>query len=235
MDDRLLGLSPRLEETREKQVPRVIRFELSDIKTHFDEDIDALRLQTYWIDQSTCDSDDLRVELVLRSQIVLLVSAFDFYLHELTKIGVNKIFEKEWEPSSRYENISLKLKDVVRIIDDEVEADWFIAFINEYYSKVTMVSYDSFKDQMNLMGLKMSEIAKPIFTEAGSSEPPVEKMKKAVNELFNTRNIIAHQSNRNHHDAKNCPIPKGKVDEYIENIVKIVEAIHEAALNHSKN
>lgn len=93
MGDNTLELSSRLEDTREKKISRIIKFELDEIKFHFIEDISAIREQFNVYDKLIKEENHKCAELILRSQIVLLVSAFDFYLHEITNFGVNKIFE----------------------------------------------------------------------------------------------------------------------------------------------
>ena len=92
MNYRFLELSPRLEETRDRQFPQTIKFELDEIKNHFDEDLIAIQSLSNVYQQLDEERNDASSELILRSQVILLESAFDFYLHELTKFGVNKIF-----------------------------------------------------------------------------------------------------------------------------------------------
>lgn len=230
MDGRVLDLLPRLEDTRERQIPQILKFELDEIKAHFDEDLSAISSLFTVYKQN--EKNDVCAKLILRSQVVLLESAFDFYLHEITKFGVNKIFEGAWISTEKYKNIIMRLEMVEKIINDEVSENWFFEFINQYYAKETMVSFESIKDQMNLLGIKIQDIADKAFYEQGSSEPTIMKMKNVVNALYKRRNIIAHQSNRGHEDATYYPISKDQVDKFIIDIEKIVNAIHEVAIQH---
>lgn len=210
MDGRVLDLLPRLEDTRERQIPQILKFELDEIKAHFDEDLSAISSLFTVYKQN--EKNDVCAKLILRSQVVLLESAFDFYLHEITKFGVNKIFEGAWISTEKYKNIIMRLEMVEKIINDEISENWFFEFINQYYAKETMVSFESIKDQMNLLGIKIQDIADKAFYEQGSSEPTIMKMKNVVNALYKRRNIIAHQSNRGHEDATYYPISKDQVD-----------------------
>lgn len=230
MDGRVLDLLPRLEDTRERQIPQILKFELDEIKAHFDEDLSAISSLFTVYKQN--EKNDVCAKLILRSQVVLLESAFDFYLHEITKFGVNKIFEGAWISTEKYKNIIMRLEMVEKIINDEISENWFFEFINQYYAKETMVSFESIKDQMNLLGIKIQDIADKAFYEQGSSEPTIMKMKNVVNALYKRRNIIAHQSNRGHEDATYYPISKDQVDKFIVDIEKIVNAIHEVAIQH---
>lgn len=230
MDERTLDLLPRLEDTRERQIPQILKFELDEIKAHFDEDLSAI-LSLFTVYKQN-EENDVCAKLILRSQVVLLESAFDFYLHEITKFGLNKIFEGAWISTEKYKNIIIRLEMVEKIINDEVSENWFFEFINQYYAKETMVSFASIKDQMNLLGIKIQDIADKAFYEQGSFEPTIMKMKNVVNALYKRRNIIAHQSNRGHEDATYYPISKDQVDKFIVDIEKIVNAIHEIAIQH---
>ena len=39
---------------------------------------------------------------ILRSQVVFLDSAFDFFMHEATKYGMVQIFQGIWEKTEKY-------------------------------------------------------------------------------------------------------------------------------------
>ena len=193
MEERSLDLLPRLEDTRDRQIPQILKFELNEIKAHFDEDLSAISSLFTVFKQN--EKNDVCAKLILRSHVVLLANAFDFYLHEITKFGVNKIFEGSWVSTEKYKNIVIKLEMVEKILNNEVSENWFFEFINQYYSKETMVSFESIKDQMNLLGIRIQDIADKAFYEQGSSKPTITKMKNIVNALYKRRNIIAHQSN----------------------------------------
>lgn len=232
MNERSLDLLPRREDTRNRQISQILKFELNEIKAHFDEDLSAIRTLSTVFEHLENEQNNVCAELVLRSQVVLLESAFDFYLHELTKFGVNKIFEGSWIATEKYKNIIIRLEMVEKIINDEVDENWFFEFISQYYAKETMISFESVKDQMNLLGLKIQEVADKAFYKQGSLEPTMTKMKNKINALYKRRNIIAHQSNRGHEDATYYPISREQVDDFIVSIEKIVNAIHEVAVEH---
>lgn len=231
MDIANVDLQPRLNNTREQKISPMLRFELNEIKQHFEDDLEAICNQFEIYDQLVLGSNEQCASLILNSQIVLLESAFDFYLHEVTKFGVTKIFENEWEKTEKYKNITMKLELVEKAIKGEADENWFFTFVNNNYSSATMVSYESIKDQLNLVGLKIKDIADKAFYEKGSSQKTLEKMKSVVNSLYRRRNVIAHQSNRGHGDAEHYEISKDQVVEFIDNIHKIVNAIHEVAIS----
>ena len=76
------------------------------------------------------------------------------------------------------------------------DIDWFLEYINSYYRAVTMVSYESVKDQLRLLGINLALVADGAFYQRGETENTKDKLKRRLNELFSRRNIIAHQSDR---------------------------------------
>ena len=105
------------------------------------------------------------------------------------------------------------------------DAGWFLEYINQYYRKDTFTSYESVKDQLNLLGLDIKTVAKTVFYQHGATEKPNDKLKRRLNELFARRNIIAHQSNRRHEDAVEYAINDTIVRDFVTDISKIVAAI----------
>lgn len=105
------------------------------------------------------------------------------------------------------------------------DIDWFLEYINNYYRSITMVSYESVKDQFNLLGINLVNIADRSFYQREGTEHTKDKFKRRLNELFSRRNIIAHQSDRAHTDAQVKLITKEIVQNFICDIEKIVRSI----------
>ena len=74
-----------------------------------------------------------QAENIWRAQVILLVSAFDFFMHEITKLGVSNIFEGKWEKTQRYNNISMKLEVLDVALKDGEDNDWFIDVNGKYF------------------------------------------------------------------------------------------------------
>ena len=226
-----LNLLKRKEDTRDKAVPKVSSFELNEIMKHFTEAINEIDKQGNLADELV-DSGNISIaENLWRSQIVFLSSAFDFYMHELTKYGLYKIFKGEWEKTQKYCNIQVDMESIERALKNAEDRHWFLEYINNYYSSATMVSYDSVKKQLNLMDIDIRKIANDAFYERGNEEKTIDKLKRRLNELFYRRNIIVHQTDREHSNAKIKEIKKETVIEYMDDIKKIVNAIDKEAQN----
>lgn len=225
MGERNLDLTSRNEGTREKFRTKVIRFELDQIVRHFKETIEAIKAQFHVADELIEAGKLVEGENIWRAQIVFLASALDFYMHELTKYGLCEIYDENWEKTEKYNNLQISM-DVIEIaLKSGEDIDWFLEYINGYYQKMTMVSFNSVKDQLNLLGIDLVEVAANAFYERGGTEKPKDKLKRRLNELFGRRNIIAHQTDREHTDAQIKSITKEIVENFIEDIEKIVSSI----------
>ncbi len=117
----------------------------------------------------------------------------------------------------------------MNVLNDALKAgedsDWFVEFINEQFSTITIVSYKNVKDQMNLLGLSMQLLADDVFYDINSSEKTIDKLKNRLNSLFHRRNIIAHQADRKHANAEMIDIERETVEGYISDVNKIIDAI----------
>lgn len=224
-----LSVTARTQRQREPNSIIVIKFDLDEIKQHFDENLRLIKEQFSIIEQFSVENDAEKIRTIYQSQIILLESAFDFYLHELTKYGLSEMFVGNWEKTKKYNNISVKMSIVEEALGNRNEHEWFLKFINESYKSVTIMSFSSVKDHLNLLGLDLDEIANKVFYVRGAQEKPNDQFKNRLDKLFDIRNIMAHQSGRRHADAQLENITAEMVESSIDIIEKIVLAIHEQA------
>lgn len=229
MGKRNFDLMSRNENTREKVQRKVVRFEIRQIRQHFEESLCAIHAQFTVADDLWHSGKKEEAENIWRAQIIFLASAFDFYMHELTKYGLCEIYEERWNRTEKYENIQLRMKDIEEALKSGEEIDWFLDYINGYYQGMTMVSFDAVKEQCNLLGMSVSEIADKAFYKRGADEKTKDKLKRRLNELFSRRNIIAHQTDRAHEDAQRLEITKEIAAGFIEDVEQIVQAMEEEA------
>lgn len=230
-ETRDLTLKPRCENTREKRPVQVIIFSLEDIKCHFEENMEHIE-QQYNVAQILIDDGKIEAgENIWRSQIIFLESAMDFYLHEVTKYGLWKIFKAEWPKTAKYNNLGVKMPFLEKAIENSDDRSWFNDYANMEFSRVPMMSYDVVKDQLNLLGIEIREVADKAFYCQGSEEKTMDKLKRRISELYNRRNLIAHQFDRKAHNAEREQISKTDVESFVEDVRKIVEAIHSVAID----
>lgn len=225
MGERNLNLGMRNEATRDKFYIKVIRFELDQIMQHFQETIQAINAEFEVADELIMTGKKREGENIWRAQIVFLASALDFYMHELTKYGLCEIYDENWNRTDKYENIQINMKIIENALKAGENTDWFLEYINRYYRAITMVSYESVRDQLNLLGINSAAVADRAFYQINGSEKTKDKMQRRLNELFGRRNIIAHQTDREHADAQVKTITKEVVQSFISDVEKIVKAI----------
>ena len=222
-----LSLAPRNEGTREVSYTPVQQYEITEIKKHFTDTIDEIKKQFALADQLIDEQRVSEAEYIWRGQIVFLESAFDFFMHELTKHGLCQIFDGNWKATDKYRHIQFDLATVTKAFQTGKNSGWFLEYINTYYSKDTFVSFESVKDQINLLGLDLKAIADRVYYDLHSTEKTRDKLKRRLNQLYTRRNLIAHQSDRRHEDAQIQTISKNIVEEFITEISDIVNAICE--------
>lgn len=231
MGERILDLMARNEGTRDKFHTEVVRFELDQIVQHFTETLQAINAQFEVADELIVSGRVTEGENIWRAQIVFLASALDFYMHELTKYGLCEIYNENWSRTNKYDNIQINMKVIEVALKSGEDIDWFLEYINNYYRTITMVSYDSVRDQLNLLGIDLQAVADNAFYQKGGTEKTADKLKRRLNELFGRRNLIAHQTDRAHTDAQFGNITKDIVQGFIRDIEKIVNSIDVEARN----
>lgn len=234
MDDKVLILSPRNEDTRDKRtIQIVVQFSLMDIKQHFDESILSIEKKFEVVDilENAGNIEDAKD--VLRSQIVFLESAFDFYIHEISKYALINIFNGKWSKTEKYSNYMIPMKSVEKGLQNPESIEWLLDYINERMGREVYLSVDTMKDQLNLLGINfnpMLEIAFPDSKAANSHS----RGKNVIRSLFERRNCIAHQSDRSHANAEQNDINVEYVMGCIRDVQSIVNAIHQKAIEKSE-
>ena len=225
MREKNLDIAARNEGTREKFHTEVIRFELDQIMLHFTETIRKINAQFDVADELLASGKVIEGENIWRAQIIFLASALDFYMHELTKYGLCEIYNEHWERTDKYNHIQVNMNVIEIALKSGEDIDWFLEYINGYYRSITMVSFESLKDQLNLLGISLTNVADSAFYQQNGTEKTRAKLKRRLNELFSRRNIIAHQTDREHTNAQIKDITKEIVQNFICDVVKIVNAI----------
>ena len=234
MSGRDLSLHPRVEDTRDKKVIEpVIQFPLVEIRERFDKTIldieNQFDLAALLIEEEKVDS----AKEIYRSQIVFLESALDFYIHEISKYGVISIFTKRWSKTEKYNNFKIPMSVFETGIRNPESTSWLAEYLNSRFSVEVYLSSESMKDQLNMLGLCFHSIMETAFPIPSNPDEPYKEGKIIVKELFERRNQIAHQSDRKHATAERNDISKEYVQKCISDVKKLVEAIHNAALNRT--
>ncbi len=232
-EERNLELTERNVNIRERRHSHAIQFELQEIRTHFENNISSVKCQFELFEQLN-SAGNIQCKDILRTQVVFLESAFDFFMHEITKYGMMQIFQRAWDQTARYNNFTIKLGDVSEALQNPEQENWFLDIVNDSYAEDTFMSADTVVSQLNLIGVQWQAVANRAFYEQGSNTPVNDKFKESLNSLFKRRNQIAHQSDCLHTTGEKIDIDRGTVEGYINDIEKIANAIFEE-INEVKN
>lgn len=226
-----LSLSPRVEEKRELKVIELpIQFSLKEIKEHFEESLNEVKAQYTVADLLNKNGNENDGKTIWRSQVVLAEGLLDFFIHEMSKFCLFKMFTGQWTKSEKYYRFMVPMSKVEDAINTVNSKDWFFEYLNDRFSRDVFLSHESMKDQLNLIGIDFSKTIERAFSK--ESKDPIKYGKKVVIDLFQRRNDIAHQNDRSHASAKKQDITKEFVEKYITNIELIVNAIYDIALDN---
>lgn len=230
MMERDLSLKKRIEaheSPRSVSVP--VQFELKDIKNHFDQSLNKIMNQYDVADslERSGQTDDCRN--IWRAQIVFLEGILDFYLHEMSKYCLYKMFRGEWEKSEKYHSLQVPILIVEEGIALSESKEWFFDYLNKRFSRDVFLSSESMREQLNLMGLGFSEVMHEAFKKKTINESN-KYGAIVIQTLFQRRNAITHQLDRDHFNAVQKDITKEYVEDRTLEVVKVVEAIHKKAI-----
>ena len=200
-----LSLSPRVEEKRELKVIELpIQFSLKEIKEHFEESFNEVKAQYTVADLLNKNGNENDGKTIWRSQVVLAEGLLDFFIHEMSKFCLFKMFTGQWTKSEKYYRFMVPMSKVEDAINTVNSKDWFFEYLNDRFSRDVFLSHESMKDQLNLIRIDFSKTMERAFSK--ESKDPVKYGKQVVIDLF--------------------------VEKYITNIELIVNAIYDIALDN---
>lgn len=230
MAGRNLRLNERAEGVREPhKAVQPVQFELTDIKGHFDQSLNRVRNQYEVADSLKQAGKEEDCKNIWRSQIVFLEGILDFYLHEMSKYCLYKMFKGEWAKSEQYRSLQIPMIKVEEGIAAAESKEWFFRYLNERFSRDVFLSSESMRQQLNLIGVKYGEVMHQAFRKDTINES--QKFgDRVVQGLFKRRNAIAHQLDRDHASAEQTDITREFVEERASEVTAIVEAIHKIAV-----
>lgn len=224
-----LSLASRAEDTRDAiLVPSPVQFSLSEIKQHFTDSMSEVKAQYEVAELLQSNKNEVGCKTIWMSQVVLAEGLLDFYIHEISKYCMFRMFSGLWEKSEQYESFPVPMVAVEMAIDATKSSDWFFGFLNDRFSRDVFLATKNMRKQLNLIGIGFGSVmtkAFPCDTENQSDKIGA----KEVEALFERRNKIAHQNDRSHDSAKQADISREFVEEYIAKIENIVNAIHMVA------
>ena len=226
MAGRDLSLSSRVEAVREtRRIPAPVHFSSEEIYTHFYESLTHIKEQFTVADSLADNGNTDGCETVWRSQVVLAEGLLDFYLHDISKYCMYQMFCNNWTKTEKYASFMVPMAKVEIALTTASSNDWFFEYLNNRFSRDVFLSVESMRDQLNLIGVGFVDAMAKAFPRANTNTSNKDGA-KIVRELFERRNAIAHQNDRDHATAIQNNISKEFVEDYIQKIENIVNRIH---------
>lgn len=229
MAGRVLSLTSRIEEVRESRpIAPPVQFSLEEIKQHFVDSMNGIKAQ-YSVADSLASNENIEgCKTIWRSQVVLAEGLLDFYIHEMSKFCLFRMFTGHWTKSEKYASLQVPMFKVEEAIAAAESRDWFFEYLNERFSRDVFLSHEHMRDQLNLIGIGFVPVMVKAFPREKESLSK-DFGTKVVAQLFQRRNEIAHQNDRSHASAQQNDITKEFVEDYISKIELIMNAIQDIA------
>lgn len=151
---RSLALTPRPENKRTAPpVEPPVQFTLPQIMQHFTESMTSVKEQYDVADSLMSNQKAENCKTVWRSQIVFAEGLLDFFIHEISKYCLFRMFTGSWNKSDKYESFKIPMSKVEQAIAATESKDWFFDYLNERFSRDVFLSKENMKDQLNRIGI----------------------------------------------------------------------------------
>lgn len=166
------------------------------------------------------DASDL-----LRAQVVLAVSALDYYVHEVTVLGMVAIFEGRRPATQAFQKYRISIDTMIGIMSTQ-SSSWFESEIRERHSFLSFQQPDKIADAIRLfsdvklwqkVALKMSR--------------PEKSVKDELKLIVGRRNKIAHEADLDpSYPNTRWPIKVSDVEQSLKFLRLLCESIHASIL-----
>ncbi|WP_353164217.1 HEPN domain-containing protein [Empedobacter brevis] len=161
---------------------------------------------------------------ILRAEYVLLVSAFDHFIHEIVKEGMLDIFDGNKSTNKNFDNFSISLKTLHLILSTEQQHEKKAILDGEIKKITAKDSYQSPSSVEKALGLiDFTNIWNNISPEMSISPKDI---KDQLALIVNRRNKIAHEADYDTLTGMKNPIDRLLVDDVKVFICNLVTVIH---------
>ena len=162
----------------------------------------------------------LSIDDILRSQIVMSVSALDHYVHEVVRQGILSIFKGERPVVSGFKKFEVPLLEAKTSITSE-SSTWLDALIRHRHQFMSFQHPDKIADAIRLIH------SEPLWPALEARlGVPCRDLKEELKLIIDRRNKIAHESDVDpSYPGSRWPITYGDATHATDFIEELVEAI----------
>lgn len=157
---------------------------------------------------------------LLRAQIVLAVAAMDYYIHEITALGMVEVFEGKRPIPDSFSKFKVSVGAIP--LNSGQQSSWFLNEVRERHSFLSFQQPDKIAD-----ALRLFTTVKLWARVSESLATPEASIKAQIKLIVDRRNKIAHEADIDptYPDAR-WPIDEEDVKASIDFIDRVVEAVH---------
>ena len=161
---------------------------------------------------------------LLRAQIVMIVSALDHYIHEITRVGMLEVYNGTRLQTDAFLRFQVTLYSAMQGISDSTKNEWLDVEIRERHSHLSFQHPDNIADAVRR------------FSSCELWQSVAEQLNLDVQEVKNRLRVIVTRRNKIVHEADLDPtypgagtrwsISPSDVTDVLDFIQRICEAIH---------
>lgn len=158
---------------------------------------------------------------ILRAEIVLCLSAFDYFVHELTRQGMVECWAGRRPTSDAFQRFPLPVDVAIKLADPTLASAAFDAEIRSKHSFQSFQHPDRVADALRLISNKplWDEVAR----ELGSTS---QQLKASLRLIVDRRNKIAHEADIDpSYPGQRWPINRQLVEGIFQEVERIAQAI----------
>lgn len=159
---------------------------------------------------------------LLRAELVLALSAFDHYIHEITRIGMQEAYLGQRNQTSAFSRFNVSMEGVLQGVTDLSKSEWLDHEIRVRHSWLSFQRPDKIADAIRL--ISEARLWDEVATEMGMTPKGV---KQELQSIVDRRNTIAHEADIDptSPDRSRWPINEAMVNRAIVFLEQVAEAI----------
>jgi RiboL-PSP-HEPN len=160
---------------------------------------------------------------ILRAALVLAVSALDYYVHEVVRLGMLEVHRGQRPEPPAFSSFQVSLGSARQGLQASVIDAWLEDEIRQRHSYKSFQTWRNIADAIRLISDKRLWDEAAIITGR-----PAEDLKRELNLIVDRRNKIAHEADIDPtlNLGNRWVIDEGLVSDAVDFIEKVVQSIH---------
>ncbi len=163
---------------------------------------------------------------ILRAQIVLAVSALDYYVHEITRLGMLEVYSGIRPQTTAFLRFQVSIEAAIVGITNTGQSAWFDGEIRDRHGYLAFQQPDKIADAVRLFS--SSELWPSVAIVLGL---PVDDVKTQLRLIVERRNKIAHEADLDpSYPSTLWPISAADASNTVDFVERVCEAIHSSVV-----